>query len=221
MRLVWALGVLGFLLPTGSFAAVASESSAKVDAEDSYESSEPLAAVEFGFYAPYLPNYDVLVADSTRPTGQGFRLGLQWLPLSGQIGKLSIGAGISYGKIPGLVNSPFVELYPLDLGVTYRVDVLENQFVVPYFSFGLNPTLVRPQFSPGMKLFQGIEYGGGLAFCLDFIDRGSAISLDQSVGIKNTFIVVDYRRVDFMTAPTPGEPDLRRNEVRVSLRMEI
>lgn len=173
----------------------------------------PVAAVELGYFAPSFPEY----APDRR--GNGIRLGGELLPYAGRFGKLGLGFSLAYGKLKGNVASPFVEVIPMEASLSYRADVVENQFVVPFIHTGVQVTYLHQQFVPGMQRFNGVEYGGGLALCLDFVDRISAVLLDRSTGIRNTYAVVDFRHVGYL-GKIQG-PNLTRDELRFSLRFEF
>ncbi len=202
------------------FATVPAANAAVADADlqdaiaiEEPEPLHPVASLELGFFAPSFPKY------SADRRGNGIRLAGEWLPYVGRFGKLGLGLSLGYGKLKGNADSPFIEVIPLETAITYRADVVENQFVVPFLHTGLQVTYLHQQFVPGMQRFNGVEYGGGLSLCLDFVDRLSASLLDRSTGIRNTYAVLDFRRIAYL-GNSVG-PDLSRDELRFSLRFEF
>lgn len=202
-----------FLKGPIAMAAVADADLEDAIALEAPASPRPVAALELGYFSPSFPNY------SADRRGNGILVTGEWLPYAGRFGKVGVGMSLGYGKLKGNSASPFIEVIPLETALTYRADVVENQFLVPFLHTGLQVTYLHQQFTPGMQRFNGVEYGGGLALCLDFIDRISASLLDRSAGIRNTYAVIDFRHVGYL-GRVQG-PNLSRDELRFSLRFEL
>lgn len=212
-----------FLVALFSLPALAAPSQLEDSAKAYTPPSRPGAAVEFNYFMPVFGSYGATADIERRKPGMGFRLGFDWMPLVGRAGKLGLGLGIGYGKTQpageGLTRMPFLEAYPLDADLVYRFDYVDNQLLVPFVRAGANVTYLFEEFRPGLQRFTGYYYGGGLALCLDFLDAVSAELLNTSTGIDNTYLLVQYRRVENFT---PGQgPQLQRDEFSASFRMEF
>ncbi|MBY0371498.1 hypothetical protein K2X33_12475 [bacterium] len=188
----------------------------------------PSAAIEFSYFFPQFPSYGTPTQIAGRKPGTGIRLGVDWMPLVGWAGKLGVGFALGYGKVNTVMNSggatriPFLEAYPLDADLVYRFDFVEDQLLVPFARVGVNATLLQEEYRKGgLQSFYGWYYAGGLAVCLDFLDAISAEVLNASTGIDNTYLLLQYKRVQGINPGAGQGPDLSRDELQASLRMEF
>jgi hypothetical protein len=133
-------------------------------------------------------------------------------------GTLAIGAGISYGWVTGQASESDssdeteLNILPLTLGLTYRLDMAATQWgvpVVPYGKAGITCAIwwvtngkgevanTRNPVSPfeertGWSNTFGFYYGGGVQILLDiFSDRMSA-TMDNEMGINNSYLFFEY-----------------------------
>jgi hypothetical protein len=94
-------------------------------------------------------------------------------------------------------------MVPLALSVTGRVDILDEQPVVPFGRVGLDYWIWRENWyvaadgstdneRVGGK--PGWHFGGGLLLLLDGIDRKAASRLEATTGINDTYVVAEYRK---------------------------
>lgn len=132
----------------------------------------------------------------------------------------SIGPGLGFGytnmsETAKLIRdgSPSGDETSLDIYQTFlvavlRADVLWRDFgipFVPYAKAGLGLGLWRAGTTGGTAEAttangtvsgKGYSFGShlalGLAFALDFIDRGASVNIDQAVGINNTYFYFEY-----------------------------
>ena len=150
-------------------------------------------------------------------------LNFEWLVLK-DFGKVAIGASagvsvLSNVKIDtGTVN---VNVFPLGIYLSYRLDFFRHQILVPYVRVGPDISIVPFSntvngFQPG-GVYKGIDVAGGIELCLYFIAKHDSHLMDRQYGINDTFIVVEY-----LTSSQVGTgPNLAHNEVRGGLRFEF
>lgn len=136
------------------------------------------------------------------------------------VGTIGPGVGAHYLKFgrPALLESgePSEEetsllIYPMHLVGVLRVDVLQREVgipIVPYLKGGLGTALWRMTNGSGTAKLgggdtgtpevkgKGFSYGPqfmlGVALQLDWFDEYAATQADQSLGINNTYLYVEY-----------------------------
>jgi hypothetical protein len=206
---------LAFLAP---LAQAAEPQESKLEIGDSKREKPSVGAFEMGLFVPQFPLYRAAGLSPAQSQAVGLRLTGEWIPLSGWMGKLTLGLGAGYGKIAETPSSAFVEAFPLEATLGYRGVWWEGQLLVPYIAAGGSVTFLHQQFVPGMQRFKGLEWGGGLALNLSFLDGMMGELKDHHSLARHTYIAVDYRNIRNL-----GEvqvPDLSRDEIRVALRVE-
>ncbi len=206
---------LAFIAPA-AFAAEPQES--KLELKDSQAAKPPIGAFEMKLFVPNLPLYRGPGFSGVNAQAFGLRLNGEWLALSGWAGTLAVGLGAGYGKIAESPVTPFVEVFPLEATLSYRGVWWDGQLLVPYVTGAGSVTFLHQQFVPGMQRFKGLEWGGGLALNLSFLDAMMGELKDHHSVARHTYLAVDYRNVANL-----GEvqnPDLSRDEIRVALRVE-
>jgi hypothetical protein len=96
-------------------------------------------------------------------------------------------------------------LWPIGLGVVYRMDEAARRWnvpLVPYGKVGLNYTLWSiengngdtahsPLGGTGRGGTPGWYVAGGVAFLLDILDTGASRALDSDIGVNHTYIFVE------------------------------
>jgi hypothetical protein len=214
LKALFALAVLCLAPPV--FAAEAQES--QIELRDPKKDKPLVGAFELGLFVPHLPLYNGPGFSSAQSQAVGARARGDWMPLAGPYGKVTVGLGIGYGKIAETQTSPFVEVFPLEATLTYRGDWWDGQFVVPYVAGGASVTFLHQQFVPGMQRYKALEFGGGLALNLSFLDRMMGELKDHHSLARNTYIACDYRNISSLGGAQT--PDLSRDELRVALRVE-
>lgn len=134
------------------------------------------------------------------------------------LGTLGPGVGLGYTNMSETArlirdNTPSGDETSLDIWQTFavavlRADVLWRDFgvpFVPYVKGGLGLGLWRSgntggtaeaNTPTGKVSGKGYSFGShlalGLAFALDFLDRGASVNIDQAVGINNTYFYFEY-----------------------------
>lgn len=128
-------------------------------------------------------------------------------------GQLSAGFGQDIGFLQTADGAASDEhdmftLWPLEAGLTARLDVFDEQWVVPTVALGGDYWIWRenwyvPEGSgadsarTGGKL--GWHWAAGAMLRLDAFDRKAASELEASAGIQDTFVVAEYRRTSMPT----------------------
>jgi hypothetical protein len=129
-------------------------------------------------------------------------------------GSLGPGLGIGYTKFGGVANragtkipsaqATNLEIYPFQGVAVLRVDVLANELhipIVPYGKAGVGLGLWRAYGPTGTEtngdtrgkgMSWGTHFALGAAVQFDFLDRGSAKTLDIASGINHTYGFVEY-----------------------------
>jgi hypothetical protein len=178
--------------------------------------------LDFQFLPARYPNYQYTTTAQSNRMGMGGRLGFDWLPVTGRFGKGGLGGGAGYTKISNVdigTGSSWLETFPLDVYLTYRFDYLHDQALVPFVKGGFEKHFARQQAGAALSQYNGWNVSAGLAILLDWVDRASAQQLDNSTGINNTYVTMEYlmsRRAGSETAI-----NLVRDEVRLGLRFEM
>lgn len=135
-------------------------------------------------------------------------------------GSLDLGFGIGYwekyghGFDPASLgggpssDSTALKIIPTRLSLTYRFDVLANQFrwlpLAPYARFSLDRynwwvnkgsgDTANASGKSGYGATNGYSISGGVAFLLDAIDPTLAREMDRDTGINHTYLFVDFTK---------------------------
>lgn len=139
-----------------------------------------------------------------------FMFDYEWHPFSGY-GKLGVQAGVgllmAYGNgrfatTGPLTNTPAKEKYtfvaiPLSLGVIYRLEWLNRQWLAPYVAGGgvyIPVAEIRDDGkSPNTVGTPGAYGSAGMLFNISAMNRDTAFNLSSEYGITNLWVSVDYR----------------------------
>ncbi len=158
--------------------------------------------------------------------GAGARVNFEWMFLQ-DIGKLSLGLGLHYDNLPSAssVSGEALTVTALggEVGLTYRLDLVEHQIVVPLVRFGVDGAYATQNrsdqsvFSQGS--YRGTLFGVGAELCLFIFEKRTARLLDRKFGINDTYFVFEY--VKSSNAKSGVQPDLSHDEFRFGLRFEI
>ncbi|TNE84369.1 MAG: hypothetical protein EP330_29580 [Deltaproteobacteria bacterium] len=145
--------------------------------------------------------------------------------------ELDLGFGL-YRKFDRAVSSDglssdvdtMLTLWPLSLSGTFRLQLMDEQLLVPFVRGGLDYVMFGERwddgaggrdFVKGAKL--GNHWGAGVNLLLDPFAPGRASLLEAQTGINDTFITIEYRR----TTVNPGEGfDLSGSNVSVGLKLD-
>lgn len=95
-------------------------------------------------------------------------------------------------------DSTTFNVVPTSLTLTYRFDLLADRYGIPFAPYG-RVALERYNWwvtsGSGSTAKSGATNGysatGGIAFLLDFFDRGLARELDEDTGINHTYVFLD------------------------------
>ena len=124
----------------------------------------------------------------------GVKRNLAWGSLGGE---LAAGAYENQSSEPTIVNST-LNLYPVRLGVTLALDAISREpWFVPYVSGGLyeiffKESLAGSSFHGNTQAAPYIH--GGIALCLDWIDRHAARIAYRDSGIESSFLLLEARK---------------------------
>jgi len=162
----------------------------------------------------------------TANSGHGMQIALEWLPIGkykGYAGKPVIGASAGYGRIRDLGTAVggriSLNAIPVSGYLGYRADFLDNQILVPFGKISRS-ILFESRNPGGSSRYESWDYSAGLELCLNPIDPHSARQLDSSIGINNTYLVVEWIK----SVPIEGKKqssNLSREEWQVGLRFEM
>ena len=203
-------------------------------AESDYAGSFDL---RLGGYKPNLDNGTIVGADGKRPYQRAFGSGhpLQFrldvaraLPWR-QYGTVELGVGAGYWRVSGhgtfadgtaSQDRTALSVVPVQLSLTYRLDVLWERFHVPLVPYA-KASLERANWwitdgagsTSQSGATNGWSLGGGAAFVLDVVDSQLARELDMETGINHTMVFVDVsrQRIDDFGAST-GTGSQRRKK---------
>ncbi len=214
------------------------EGQSKAQAEGPQES--PLNfGLDIEFSPTSYPNYLYTPSFSTRGNGYEIHVGFEWF-LFKTTGKLGLGLASGFFTYPnvgvttdqnGTTQVATLYTIPISAYLSYRFDYQKKgkQIVVPFVKFGPNYSLIiqHSNFNSYVQLaksgvgsYVGLEYGGGLELCLNFIEPATAADLDRSTGINATYLIVEYMRSSAISGASSGN-DLSGYQIRMGLRFEI
>ncbi len=141
-----------------------------------------------------------------------FMYDYEWQPFS-QFGKLGVQAGFGFFTAQG--NGRFLDgtearekytffAIPLNVGVVYRMELSDRQWLAPYVAGGLSYYAIG-EFRDDSKAPHGVgtpgAYGaGGLMFNVSSFDRETAYTLDSEYGITNLWLSFEFRYVKSFSA---------------------
>ena len=186
------------------------------------------AGWEFQYTPVRFPNYGFITNETTTKSGNGLRTTLEWIPFGDSpYGKLGVGGGVGFSQVTQVALSSGasgqISAAPFDLFLSYRFDIFQDQFLVPYVKAGLNRTLVKEVGQnyevPGFQTYDGAEFTLGVLFNMGAIDPLSANELDHEIGINRTYLSVEYLNSRPLTASVT--PNLGREEFRFGVRFEM
>jgi hypothetical protein len=152
----------------------------------------------------------------------------EWLPIT-RWGKLGLGLGYHYvfsrTTIYSTGDTAKLSANVAQIGASYRLDYLPNQYVVPYGRFALSivfPHLIETvggvETRPSLANQKGTELAFGAEALLDWIEPKSAGNLDRDQGINNMYLFAEYVK---FTSPTGASADLSYTAVRGGMRVEF
>lgn len=125
---------------------------------------------------------------------------------------IEVGAGFGYWQVKGNALDPAgdptsestgLRVVPLQLTLTWRLDLLMDRFHVPLVPYA-RVSLDRYQWwvtGPGGKAAMdgatnGWAWGGGVGFVLDFLDPGMAREMDTDYGVNHTMVTLDVSQAE-------------------------
>lgn len=165
----------------------------------------------------YRPNIDSEFPGTVGPWETSFGTTRPWMfklrggkALFHGKGTLEVGGGIGYlnAKGHGIFDDGTAsqeetafKMLPLSLDVTYRLDLVWEEWGVPLVPYG-RIALLRDHWwvtgAGGKQVEKGVTngwgWGGGLALVLDFIDTTLSRELERDSGIKHTMLVVEVQQ---------------------------
>jgi len=219
----WFFPVLSFLLTLSVMAGAAESGQISTEAEDRREIPTGIA-IDLQYVPARYPHYSWVDNQTTDDSGHGLHLGVEWIPFDERYGKLGFGVGIGVSVLRNIDfggTRATMTTVPVELTMSYRLDYITNQILVPFIKGGIGNTFVKQRGidrGPWAN-FRGASYGGGLELCLNKLDGKTSRYLHASTGIHSTYFVAEYLRTDFLGAPQG--PDLTRDEWRLGLRFEM
>ncbi|MFC1524069.1 MXAN_2562 family outer membrane beta-barrel protein [Thermodesulfobacteriota bacterium] len=85
-------------------------------------------------------------------------------------------------------------LVPIDLSCVYRLDLVDDQIVVPYIAAGITHTFYQIQLNDDERSGDqtGYHVKGGIQLLLDRFDPSAAVDVEENWGLKNTYLFLEY-----------------------------
>jgi MYXO-CTERM domain-containing protein len=96
-------------------------------------------------------------------------------------------------------------IYPLSLSGTFRFDILKEQFLVPFGSYGVDYWVFKENWATNSGEAKvnggknGTHYAYGVQILLDKLDPASASKLEVRTKIRDTYLSVERRQLSFDT----------------------
>jgi opacity protein-like surface antigen len=184
---------------------------AEVPALDSIQVSAPRFksipnfAFELGFHKAAYPDYDWTEGRgaTSSASANSYRLAFEYLPLNPDYGRLGLELGFAYQRFrdyPMNANrKDDLEAMPLSLGLKYGFTYFENQWFMPYGKVGAVGTWFRQTSDSTPEIRSqfgwGWEWALGVGLLLDNVDKRTAHTFEQEIGVKNTFATIEYAEV--------------------------
>ena len=98
-----------------------------------------------------------------------------------------------------------LSLWPVSLGGTFRLHLLDEQLIVPFVRGGVDYIMFGERWdngTGGRNVVKGARFGnhiaGGVNILLDPFAPGRASLLEAQTGINDTFLTIEYRRTSAM-----------------------
>jgi len=121
------------------------------------------------------------------------------------------------------------KVVPTRASLTYRFDLLANQYPIPLVPYA-RVSLDRYNWwinngsggtasaggRSGRGATNGYSFSGGVAFLLDFIDRGLARDMDRETGINSTYVFVDFTKSYISDFGSSSSWDISDDKVTIS-----
>lgn len=128
------------------------------------------------------------------------------VPTKGGVPGVSLQGGFFREKGYGLVEENgvyrraskdhYFYFFPLRINLFYRFGYIEDQYVVPFVKGGVSFIFFMEQVVDGEVVekgtVSGFHWSAGLLFSLDWLDKDHARKLDNTWGINQTFIWIEY-----------------------------
>ncbi|MBI4402746.1 MAG: hypothetical protein HY537_01215 [Deltaproteobacteria bacterium] len=175
----------------------------------------------------YYRQYAFTSKDPAIPGGHAGHISFEWLPYT-ERGKLGLGVGLglfSMGNV-ALSDGKWASLYtfPLEMFVSYRLDYIKNQIIVPFVKAGVEVTWAKQNSKtgheiPGVLTYYGGNYSLGGELCLNKIEWSTVKQLDSNMGVNNIYITFEFLKS--MPLGFGGVEALSHEEYRLGLRFEL
>ncbi len=155
-----------------------------------------------------------------------------------EYGELDVGIGggywekLGHGLLPdgsASADSTMLKVVPSRLSVTYRFDYLANRYPIPlapyvrlsfdrYWWWINNGSggVAKASGKSGQGATNGYSFSGGIAFLLDFVDRGLARDMDRNTGINHTYVFVDFTKSFIDDFGSKSSWDMSDDKVTIS-----
>jgi hypothetical protein len=192
-------------------------------AEETVAVSKPyVSPLNYGLDLKYRP---VRFPRVSAAQGKGGQIAFEWMPVilyKHFVGKPAVGMSIGYGQIPNLGTTPggktSLSTMPVSVHLAYRLDLIDNQILVPFGKIARAVTFEK--YNPGTSTrFESWDYSLGAEICLNGLDSRSARHLDDSTGINNTYLIVEWMKSSGIDGRV--QDDLSREEWQIGLRFEM
>ncbi len=189
----------------------------------------PHSSLDIGVDLQYVPlqykNYNWGNGRTSNEHGHGGHLGIEWIFIPPQYGRLGLGFGTGFGAIRNIRIGDFdatLTTIPLELYLSYRLEYFHHQPVVPFAKFGVSNTFALQRGIESREQwysYQGLDYGFGGEICLSGISPERARVLDLNQGINGIYLIFEYLK----SSPLKQNQatDLSHEEYRMGLRFEI
>lgn len=130
-------------------------------------------------------------------------------------------------------DKTMLTMFPLSLDGTFRLHVVDEQFLVPHARLGLDYILYSEKADDGLGGKEvlrgaktGMHWGVGVGMLLDVFARRRASLLEAQTGINDTYLVFEWRRQSVDDRLFPWSPpkkdgfDFSGNMITVGIKLD-
>lgn len=196
---------------------------AEADATPDYQ--RIWAGLDLQYVPATFPHYTFASGLTTEQSALGFRLAAEMVAIDAIFGKVGLGLGAGFFNVADIssdTGNASLQLIPVDVSLSYRMDIFQNQVLVPFVKIGTTRTSIlsrQPEWGNKNETALTADMTFGAELLLDVLDRSSASSLNHRIGIRNTFLLFEYHRARFLQSST--QANLTSDQIRMGLRFEM
>ncbi len=213
--------LLGSCLLLLAFWVAPAQADSYAEMSGNYRRESPMSfGLDIGYGAIHFPDFEFAPGVTNSSANHAIHLDFEWLPIQ-SLGKFGIGIGTAaiLGTSAQISTGTYrVTLVPIKSFVSYRLDFVDRQIVVPFAKVGAGVTWAY-QDQRATQMFRSVEFSGGLEINLSAIDTEAAKVLDREIGINSTYLTLQYGRSQ--SVGSQNQIDLSHEEYMAGLRFEM